>query len=341
MTYRFPALLALLLSLLPAAPCSAAYFTEREDVQAFIDDVSARQGIPAAELRSALDGASPIPRVIELVKPPSNPGVRSWQRYRSRFIDKARVNGGLAFWREHQQAIADASKRSGVPEELIVSFIGVETVYGRNTGNFSTLSALATLAFDYPPRAELFRRELEELFLLAREQGHPVESYKGSYAGALGYPQFLPSSIRRYAIDGDRDGDIDLRNSPTDAIYSIANFLVEHGWIPGGRIVLPARIQDEAQAARLVAAGILPTLDAAALSEAGVVSELAPGSSEHITFVDLVTPGATTEYWLGFRNFYVITRYNRSSFYAMVVNDLAQALRTARAAESTPQRSSR
>ncbi|MEN3113538.1 lytic murein transglycosylase B [Uliginosibacterium paludis] len=320
-----------LLTLTLSAYCSAAYFTDRADVQAFIAEVSARQGIPAAELRTALEGATPLPRVIELVKPPADPGVRSWQRYRSRFIDKARIQGGLSFWRDHQQAIADASARSGVPEEIIVSFIGVETVYGRNTGNFSALSALATLAFDYPPRAPLFRRELEELFLLAREQGHPVESYKGSYAGALGYPQFLPSSIRRYAVDGDRDGDIDLRNSPTDAIYSIANFLVEHGWVPGGKIVMPARIADEAQAARLVAAGILPSLDAASLQAAGVSSMLPADSNEHITFVDLVSPGGPTEYWLGFRNFYVITRYNRSSFYAMVVHDLAQALRSAKA----------
>ncbi len=319
-----------LLLLMLSAQGSAAYFTDRNDVQSFIAEVSARQGIPATELSAALDLATPLPRVIELVRPPADPGVRSWQRYRSRFIDKARVNGGLSFWREHQQAIADASARSGVPEEIIVSFIGVETVYGRNTGNFSTLSALATLAFDYPPRAPLFRRELEELFLLAREQGHPVESYKGSYAGALGYPQFLPSSIRRYAVDGDRDGDIDLRNSPTDAIYSIANFLVEHGWVPGGKIVLPARLADESKAAALIAAGILPSLDGAALQAAGVSSELPADSTEHITFVDLVTPGAATEYWLGFRNFYVITRYNRSSFYAMVVHDLAQALRAAR-----------
>lgn len=319
----------LLLAALPTA-CHAGYFTERDDVRQFIAEVSARQGIPAEELRAALERASPVPKVIELVKPPSNPGVRSWQRYRARFIDRARVEGGLRFWQTHRAALHEASSRSGVPEEIIVALIGVETVYGRNTGNFSALSALATLAFDYPPRAQLFRRELEELFLLAREQNHPVDSYKGSYAGALGYPQFLPSSIRRYALDGDRDGDVDLRNSPVDAIHSVANFLFEHGWVRGAPVVLPARADSEAAAQRLVDAGILPTLDGAALQAGGIHSALPADSAERATLVDLVTPGAATEYWLGLRNFYVITRYNRSSFYAMIVSELAQELRRSR-----------
>lgn len=310
--------------------CQAGYFTDREDVRQFIAEVSARQAIPAEELRAALDRATPLPKVIELVKPPASTGVRSWQRYRARFIDRARIEGGLRFWQAHRDALREASARSGVPEEIIVALIGIETVYGRNTGNFSALSALATLAFDYPPRAPLFRHELEELFLLAREQRHPVESYRGSYAGALGYPQFLPSSIRRYAIDGDGDGDVDLRNDPVDAIHSVANFLFEHGWVRGGPIVMPARVANEAAAQPLVDAGILPTLDAAALNAAGVQSDLPAGSGERVTLVDLVSPSAATEYWLGFRNFYVITRYNRSSFYAMIVNDLAQELRRAR-----------
>ncbi|MDQ7990562.1 MAG: lytic murein transglycosylase B [Candidatus Dactylopiibacterium sp.] len=320
---------ALFITLL-APVAHAGYFTERSDVRAFIAEVSSRQGIPAAELTAALDAATPLPRVIELVKPPADPGVRSWQRYRARFIDNTRIQGGLRFWREHQTALRAASARSGVPEEIIVALIGVETVYGRNTGNFSALSALATLAFDYPPRAPLFRRELEELFLLAREQGHAVESYKGSYAGALGYPQFLPSSIRRYAVGGDGDGRIDLRGSPQDAIFSVASFLAEHGWQRNGPIVLPARIADDDAARRLVDAGILPTLDGARLAAAGVRSALPADSAERVTFVDLATPGQGVEYWLGFRNFYVITRYNRSSFYAMVVNDLAATLSAAR-----------
>lgn len=330
MIRSFTALGLALAALTASVPATAGYFTDRDDVKAFIAEVSARQGIPAETLKAALDAAQPLPRVVELVKPPANPGVRSWQRYRARFIDKARINGGLQFWRTHQAALSDASAKTGVPEALIVSFIGVETVYGRNTGSFTALSALATLAFDYPPRAPLFRKELEELFLLAREQGHPVESYKGSYAGALGYPQFLPSSIRRYAVDGDGDGDIDLRNSPVDAIYSVANFLVEHGWVPGGPITTPARLDDETKARELLDAGAVPTLNAPTLAAAGVKSQLPADSEELVTLVDLNTPGVGTEYWLGFRNFYVITRYNRSFFYAMVVNDLAEALKAAR-----------
>ena len=313
----------------------AGYFTEREDVQAFIHEVSQRQGIPGDELEQALESATPLPRVIELVKPPANPGVRSWQRYRARFIDATRIKGGLQFWQDNASLLNEAEARSGVPAEIIVSLIGVETVYGRNTGNFSALSALATLAFDYPPRASLFRRELEALFVLAREQNRPVQDYRGSYAGALGLPQFLPSSIRNFAVDGDGNGQVELSTSRADAIFSVANFLLKHGWQAGGPIVMPARIEDEIQARALVDAGIKPALDAQALAASGVVSKLQPDSPELITFVDLITPGVGTEYWLGFQNFYVITRYNQSSFYAMVVHDLAQELKAARQAQAS------
>ncbi|NSL54137.1 lytic murein transglycosylase B [Uliginosibacterium aquaticum] len=309
----------------------AAYFTERPEVQLFIEEIAARNNLDASVIRNALEGATPLPKVIELVKPPANPGVRSWQRYRARFIDTTRIKGGLSFWQENEATLRAAEARSGVPAEIIVSLIGVETVYGRNTGNFSALSALATLAFDYPPRAELFRRELEALFMLAREQGRDVTSYRGSYAGALGLPQFLPSSVRNFAVDGDNSGQIDLAASTADAIFSVANFLAQHGWQRDGKIVMPARISDESKARELVEAGILPTLDAARLAAGGVRSALPADSRELVTLVDLITPEVGTEYWLGFQNFYVITRYNRSSFYAMIVHDLGQVLKAERA----------
>lgn len=322
-----PHLLALCASLLLPLTVQAGDFSQREDVQTFIRDVAQRQNFSPAQLQAAFDDAQALPKVIELIRPPVNPGVRSWQRYRPRFINSQRISAGVQFWREHAQTLAAAEEKTGVPAEIIVGIIGVETVYGRNMGNFSALSALTTLAFDYPPRADLFRRELEALFLLAREQGRDVRDYRGSYAGALGQPQFLPSSIRSFAVDGDQDGHIDLRESATDAIFSVGNFLASHGWQRGARIVLPAQVDDENQVKPLIDAGILPALDGKLLRQAGVRSDLSEQASELVTLVDMVSPGFPTEYWLGFQNFYVITRYNRSSFYAMSVHDLGQAVK--------------
>ncbi len=318
-------LLPLALLALPlAAPAS---FVHREEARAFVQEMSNTHGFDDAELYAMLDRARHHPRVIELIRPPATTGTRSWQRYRARFLDNTRIDGGLAFWRAHRETIARASAQYGVPEEVIVAIIGVETLYGRHTGNFETFSALATLAFDYPPRAPLFRRELENLLLLAREQGSDPFSYYGSFAGAVGYPQFLPSSVRHYAVDFDGDGRIDFDHSPTDAIGSVANYLHVHGWQAGRPIAHRARIAADTDARALIDAGIDPSLTPDALLAAGVVQLDGSAPADTATFVDLPTPNADTEYWLGYRNFYVITRYNRSSFYAMAVFQLAEALR--------------
>ena len=305
----------------------AQYFSQREDVRAFIKDLSTRDGFSTDELEAAFAAADPVPKVIDLIKPPTQPGIRSWKRYRARFIDSIRISAGIQFWRTYEAKLNKAEEKYGVPAEIIAAVIGVETIYGRNKGNFSTLSALATLAFDYPPRSALFMQELEALFLLAREQGKNVLDYRGSYAGALGYPQFLPSSVRLFAEDGDGDGVIDLQNSPEDAIMSVARYLAIHGWQRGGRIVEPARIAPDADVQALVDVGIEPRLTADDLKKAQIQVKNYPTDGEPVTLVDLITPGEPTQYWLGFQNFYVITRYNHSSFYAMSVNDLAQALK--------------
>ncbi len=182
------------LAVLMHVPPAAASFAEREDTQAFIQDVASRHGFDPAELQSALARATHEPAVIRLITPPSRKGARSWQNYRARFLDRTRIEGGLAFWQEHAVDLERAERQFGVPAEVIVAIIGVETVYGRHTGNFETLSALATLAFDYPPRADLFRRELESLFLLAREQGRDPASYSGSFAGAVGFLSSCPAA---------------------------------------------------------------------------------------------------------------------------------------------------
>lgn len=308
---------------------AAASFAQREEAHDFVRDMRTH-GFDDAELYALLERARHLPRAIELIRPPATPGTRSWHNYRARFLDRSRVDGGVAFWQQHRDSLTRASAEYGVPEEIIVAIIGVETLYGRHTGNFETFSTLATLAFDYPPRAPLFRRELENLLLLAREQQRDPFSYYGSFAGAVGYPQFLPSSVRNFAVDFDGNGRIDFDSDPVDAIGSVANYLFLHGWLPGQPIAERARLQPGVDARPLIDAGIDPSLSPETLATAGVTRVDGGAAADTATLVDLPTPGAETEYWLGYRNFYVITRYNRSSFYAMSVFELAEALRAAR-----------
>ncbi|HEX5125185.1 MAG TPA: lytic murein transglycosylase B [Rhodocyclaceae bacterium] len=310
-----------------SAPIPVQKFSDREDVRAFIDDVSARDGLAAGDLKKILDQVTLVPKVIDLIKPPTQPGVRSWQTYRARFIERTRIAGGIQFWTQHRAELEAAEARYGVPAEIIVAIIGVETIYGRNTGDYSTLSALATLAFEYPPRADLFRFQLEALILLAQEQGRSPLDYRGSYAGAIGLPQFLPSSMRNFAVDFDHDGRIDVRASPADAIGSVANFLAQHGWEKDGRIAVPAHIEGNADLAPLINAGFKPQFDFQYLTQNGIAAGQPDAPVAPVALIDLVTPNQPTEYWLGYQNFYVITRYNRSSFYAMAVADLAHVLR--------------
>lgn len=316
-----------------AAPAHASY-ADHDDARAFIADMAERHAFDPAELLRSLQKARHDATVIRLITPPTRKGARSWQNYRARFLDPARIDGGMRFWHEHAVELERAERAYGVPAEVIVAIIGVETLYGRNTGNFETLSALATLAFDYPPRAELFRRELEALFLLAREQGRDPSSYTGSFAGALGFPQFLPSSIRAYAVDFDANGRIDFESDAIDAIGSVAHYLHVHGWQAGAPVAERAEVPATADAATLVAAGIEPALAPDVLLGQGIRALSGEAPAAVATLVDLATPGEDTEYWLGYRNFYVITRYNRSSFYAMSVFELAEALRLRKRVEA-------
>ena len=308
-----------------AADAQGVRYSERAEVREFIAEMRQKHEFPETWLIRQFDEADFKPAVIKYILPPASPQVRSWKTYRNRFVEPKRIAAGLAFWQQHAAAITRASAQYGVPEEIIVAIIGVETIYGKHMGDFETLSALTTLAFDYPPRAALFRSQLEELFLLAREEGRSPRSYSGSFAGALGLPQFLPGSIRRYAVNFDGDDRVDL-NTPVDAIGSVANFLAAHGWVQGGPIVAPAQIDDTAAAA-LIALGIKPQKLPSEM--VGLVTR-PDAPQEAAALIDLITPEQATEYWLGYQNFYVITRYNRSSFYAMAVHDLAQALKARR-----------
>jgi len=313
-----------------AVSAHAGNYAEREEVQDFIAAMQARHGLDAERLAALFQKTRPLPAVLKAIAPPADPGIRSWAAYRQRFIEPRRIAAGLAFWRQHQATLARAEARYGVPAEIIVAIIGIETFYGKQLGRFGSFAALATLAFDYPPRADLFRRELEALLLLARDEGRAPDSYKGSFAGAIGLPQFLPSSIRAYAVDFDDNGRIDLTASPADAIGSAANFLREHGWGSGGPIAVPVKIgaggtADFATTQLLLAEDIKPARRPAEMAGFGLeIPAAAPDAPAAL--IDLVTPAAPTEYWLGYQNFYVITRYNRSSFYAMTVMQFAQTL---------------
>ena len=304
----------------PAAPTLA----DETAVVEFARDLEQRQGFKADELLGLFAQVRPNARVLQLIRPPSSPLQRSWERYRPRFLSERRINGGVRFWQQHAVALARARATYGVPEEVIVAIIGVETEYGANTGGFRVLEALGSLAFHYPPRAEFFRTELEQFLLLARENKLDPLSVKGSYAGAIGIPQFMPGSQRRYAVDFDGDQRVDLGNSVDDAIGSVARFLEQHGWQSGQPVAIPASVTGEPDAG-LIAAGLRPSLKVAELREKGISAQADDAAS--VALIDLVSPGRPTEYWLGYENFYVITRYNRSSFYAMSVFQLAEEIR--------------
>ena len=299
-------------------------FSDDPQVDAFAQSMAERHGFDAAWVARQISQTRPNAKVLQLIRPPVSPSQRSWERYRARFINDRRIDAGVRFWQTHPATLLKASQTYGVPPEVIVAIIGVETEYGRNTGGFRVLEALSTLAFHYPPRAEFFRTELEQFLLLCRENGLAPLEIKGSFAGAIGIPQFMPGSQRRYAVDFDGDQKIDLSGSIEDAIGSVGRFLEQHGWQTGQPVASPAHLSQGLNAS-WIEAGIRPTLKVAELQQQGVMSDASPQAT--VTLIDLVTPDRESEYWLGFNNFYVITRYNRSSFYAMAVYQLAEAIK--------------
>ena len=306
-----------------AAPNTANFASEPAVID-FAIDLEQRHGFQADELLAQFAQTRPNARGLQLIQPPTSPLQRSWERYRPRFLNNQRINGGVRFWQENRTSLTRASALYGVPEEIIVAIIGVETEYGRNTGSFGVMEALATLAFHYPRRADFFRTELEQFLLLARENDMSPLAIKGSFAGAIGIPQFMPGSQRRYAVDFDGDNKVDLAGSVNDAIGSVARFLEQHGWQAGQAVAIPARSSGEPERS-LLEAGILPSLKVADLGAKGISADADPEAT--VALVNLVSPGRETEYWLGFNNFYVITRYNRSSFYAMSVFQLGEEIR--------------
>ncbi len=315
-----------------------ASFAQWREVGEFMDQMVEKHGFNRTELEAIMAKVRYVDSAVQLMKPAPPGRPKNWRAYRARFVEPVRINAGVAFWDEYADALARAEARFGVPAEIIVGIIGVETVYGRNTGNFRVLDAVTTLAFSYPDtpnraaRMAYFRGEVENTLLFARNSGIDPFSLVGSYAGAIGWPQFMPSSIRKYAVDFDEDRKIDLRKSPVDAIGSVANFLVQHGWKSGEPIAFPATVGANGNAGweAFIGQGLDPKFKLEELKMAGVAPGIEPPADMLLGLVDLQNGTEPTEYWLGAANFFAITKYNRSFFYAMSVIDLGRAVRSAR-----------
>jgi membrane-bound lytic murein transglycosylase B len=314
-----------------------ANFAQWTEVSEFIDQMVAKHGFDRTQLQATLGKVEFVDRAIQLMKPAPPGRPKNWQAYRARFIDPIRVSAGAAFWDEHLQALARAEAHYGVPAEIIVGIIGVETVYGRNTGSFRVMDAVTTLGFAYPDtpnrvaRMNYFRGELENTLLFARESSIDPFSLLGSYAGAIGWPQFMPGSIRKFAVDFDNDGKIDLRNSPVDAIGSVANFLVQHGWKRGDPTAFPVTVaSDNKRWEEFIGQGLEAKFTLDELKDAGVTPDTETPSDMPYGLIDLQNGLEPTEYWLATNNFFAITKYNRSYFYAMSVIDLGREVSMAR-----------
>lgn len=329
---RTLAALALLLALTPgAARADPESFSARPEVQSFIRELVERHAFEESELHTVFSRARREEAVLTAVQTQPVALARSWEDYRAIFVNQRLVRTGLAFWRQHRGQLERARRTYGVPEEIIIAILGVETFYGRNTGRWRVIDALATLAFDYPPRAPFFRGELENYLLFAREMELDVFAVKGSYAGAIGIPQFMPTSYLRYAVDFDGDGVSDLSGNAADAIGSVGNFLKRHGWRRGEPVQLGVRVNGDGHGA-YADGDPLPRHTLEELMQAGIEPRGAPlPAGTRAVLLELRSPERPAEYRLGLQNFYVLTRYNRSVFYAMAVSDLAETLRAARA----------
>ena len=330
MKYRRRKLLAALalVTLAPRAMADArAPYLQRAEVRQFIDDLTAQHGFDRQRIERWFSQARYSPAVERYMQPPVAFGQRNWLDYRARYLDEPRVVSGAAFVRNNQAAMERAQREFGVPPEIVAAIIGVETFYGRITGNFRTLDALVTLSFDYLRRAEFFRQQLTEFFLLVREQNADPLAIKGSFAGALGLPQFMPGSIRRHAVDFDGDGRIDLTSSAADAIGSVASFLAAHGWQRETPIVFDA-IADEATVDAL-GRGINAAVTWSDALAAGVEGDVPLPLDAQVLVIDLpIINGGEVErlYRVGTVNFSALLHYNRSYFYASAVVDLSRAI---------------
>ena len=308
------------------APAALAMDNTREDVRSFSAEMVSKHGFDPVWVDTMLLSATSQPAIIEAMNRPAEK-TKPWFEYRARFISERRIREGVAFWQANREPLERIAAERGVPPETIVGIIGVETFYGAITGKYRVLDALATLAFDYPPRAPYFRAELEEFLLLAREHGMDPLQVTGSYAGAMGAPQFMPRSVRAYARDGDGNDKIDLWSTWPDVFASVANFLKQHGWVTGEPVVVPATLFDPdnviLDGSKLATPETVDSLQRKGVEFEALLPETAP------TMFVAVRGALGPTYFVGYKNLWVITRYNRSVLYALTVNELAEAVRSA------------
>lgn len=297
-------------------------YLERAEVQAFID-AQVEVGLERSALEALFREAVPQQRILDLISRPAE--ARPWYRYRPIFITDQRITLGRRFLVEQAEWLERAHKRFGVEPEVVTAIIGVETNYGRNLGGFRVLDALVTLGFDYPPRSAFFRSELEHFLQLVTEEDLDLNETLGSYAGAMGRGQFISSSYRAYAVDFDGDGRRDLIGSWPDAIGSVANYFRAHHWQTGEPVVVEARVEGD-RASELLGGGFIARFSLTELAEHGVYP-MEPVAEDALFSLIRLQEEQGERFFLGYPNFYVITRYNRSPLYAMVVHELAEALR--------------
>ena len=294
------------------------------DEQAFIDKMVKEHQFDAAEISSLLNQAKKQQSIIDAMSRPAEKRL-NWGQYRKIFITDKRIKGGIKFWKENQAILEQAEKTYGVPAQIITAIVGVETYYGRITGKYSVLDSLYTLGFHYPPRAKFFRSELEEFLQLAREEGVSPTEPLGSYAGAMGRPQFISSSFRAYAVDFDKDGKRDIWENNADVIGSVANYFKRHGWKAGepvAQLVTGAKKGFNEE----IKAGYKPSLDVKALIDKGIILGSSLDKDAKVALLEMESDDGN-EYWVTSPNFYAITRYNHSPLYAMAVFQLSEAIR--------------
>jgi membrane-bound lytic murein transglycosylase B len=323
LTRRSTALLAALFWLAVSQP-AAAVDTHRDDVKAFVAEMADQYGFKKRVVRQWLDAAKSQPAILEAMERPAEKA-KPWYEYRPIFLTERRIREGTEFWLAHRQELDRASVRSGVPPEILAAILGVETYYGRLTGSYRVIDALSTLAFDYPLRAKFFTDELAQYLLLMREMHLDPLSIKGSYAGAMGAPQFMPSNYRRFAVDADADGRIDLWNNWSDVCASVGNYLKEHGWNEGEPVLSEATV-DPAKAEELDGRKLALEETVGSLKAKGVLFDSSmPADAPALLIAADEVDGV---HWrVGYSNFYAITRYNHSALYAMAVYELAAVLR--------------
>lgn len=302
-----------------------AVYEEREEVKVFIDDLVSEHQFDRDALIAVFAKAEQKESILKAIARPAEKRLE-WAGYRKIFIKEDRIKRGYDFLKKYADTFARAEAEYGVPAEIIAAIIGVETRYGANKGSYRVVDALSTLAFDYPPRSKFFKSELKQVFLLAREQGFSVDELKGSYAGAMGFGQFIPSSYRHYAVDFDGDGVADILNNPVDAIGSVANYFVKHRWKAGEPVATQVEYAGAADS-ELFYKSLKPKHKLSELYQGGVSEVKGADDASKSARLLLLNADQGPQHWVTFYNFYVITRYNHSHLYAMAVFQLSEALR--------------